>query len=79
MAGIRGGGRHYRADEMGAAVFALAAFEIAPSRKEVLLKGLDDIGTTLQHAAEIDAYEKAHAATATMYDPVDVKYYSNGR
>jgi len=22
-------------------------FEIAPSRKEVLLKGLDDIGTTL--------------------------------
>ncbi len=54
-------------------------FEIAPSRKEVLLNGLDDIGTTLQHAAEIDAYEKAHAATATMYDPVDVKYYSNGR
>ena len=25
-------------------------FEIAPSRKEVLLKGLDDIGTTLLHA-----------------------------
>jgi 3-isopropylmalate/(R)-2-methylmalate dehydratase small subunit len=54
-------------------------FEIAPSRKEVLLKGLDDIGTTLQHAAAIDAYEKTHAATATMYDTVDVKYYSNGR
>jgi len=54
-------------------------FEIAPSRKEVLLKGLDDIGTTLQHATKIDTYEKAHAATATMYDPVDVKYYSNGR
>jgi 3-isopropylmalate dehydratase small subunit len=44
-----------------------------------LLKGLDDIGTTLQHAAAIDAYEKTHAATATMYDTVDVKYYSNGR
>ncbi len=44
-----------------------------------MLKGLDDIGTSLQHAAAIDAYEKAHAATATMYDPVDVKYYSNGR
>ena len=28
---------------------------------------------------EISAYEKAHAATATMYDPVDIKYYSNGR
>jgi len=57
----------------------LFQFDIAPSRKEVLLKGLDDIGTSLQHAAAIDAYEKAHAATATMYDPVDVKYYSDGR
>lgn len=54
-------------------------FEIAPARKEVLLKGLDDIGQTMQHANAIDAYEKAHAATATMYEPVDVKYYSNGR
>lgn len=54
-------------------------FEIAPSRKEVLLKGLDDIGTSLEHAAAIDAYEKAHRATATMYAPVDVKNYSNGR
>jgi len=51
-------------------------FEIAPSRKEVLLKGLDDIGTSLQHADAIDAYEKTHAATATMYAPVDVKNYS---
>jgi len=50
-------------------------FEIAPSRKEVLLKGLDDIGTSLQHAADIDAYEKSHPSTATMYTPVDVKYY----
>jgi 3-isopropylmalate/(R)-2-methylmalate dehydratase small subunit len=54
-------------------------FEIAPSRKEVLLKGLDDIGQSLQHAAAIDAYEKAHAATATMFAPVDVKYYTNGQ
>ncbi len=37
-------------------------FEIAPSRKEVLLQGLDDIGTTMQHAAAIDSYEKAHTA-----------------
>jgi len=50
-------------------------FEIAPSRKEVLLKGLDDIGTSLQHSGVIDAYEKAHHATATMFSPVDVKNY----
>jgi 3-isopropylmalate/(R)-2-methylmalate dehydratase small subunit len=54
-------------------------FEIAPPRKEVLLKGLDDIGMTMQHEAAITAYEKTHPGTATMYDPVDVKYYSNGR
>ena len=53
--------------------------EIAPARKEVLLEGLDDIGQSLQHAAAIDAYEKSRAATATMYQPVDVKHYSNGR
>jgi 3-isopropylmalate/(R)-2-methylmalate dehydratase small subunit len=57
----------------------LYKFDMAPPRKEVLIKGLDDIGTSLQHAGEIDAYEKTHAATATMYEPVDVKYYSNGR
>ena len=50
-------------------------FEIAPSRKEVLLKGLDDIAQSLQHAAEIDAHERSHAATATMFEPVDVKNY----
>lgn len=54
-------------------------FEIARARKKVLLQGLDDIGTTMHHAAAIDAYEKAHTATATVYDPVDVKYYSNGQ
>src|SRR5262249_43487965 len=54
-------------------------FEIAPARKEVLLKGLDEIGKAMQHAAGIDTYEHGHTAKATMYDPVDVKYYSNGR
>jgi len=54
-------------------------FDIVPSRKEVLLKGLDDIGSTLQHEPEITAYEKTHIGTATMFDPVDVKYYTNGR
>jgi len=51
-------------------------FEIVPSRKEVLLKGLDDIGTTMQHVAAIDTFEKSHTGTAVMYDPVDVKNYS---
>ncbi len=50
-------------------------FEIAPSRKEVLLKGLDDIGQSLQHAAVITSYEHAHNATAIMFDPVDIKNY----
>jgi 3-isopropylmalate/(R)-2-methylmalate dehydratase small subunit len=56
-------------------------FEIAPSRKEVLLKGLDDIGTSLLVAHKIDAYEEKmrHAHVATMHEAVDVKNYSNGR
>ena len=54
-------------------------FEIAPSHKDVLLKGLDDIGQSLQHTADIDAYEKNHPTTAKMYEAVDVKFYSNGR
>ncbi len=50
-------------------------FEIAPSRKEVLLNGLDDIAQSLQHSAEITTYEHAHTGTATMYDPLDIKNY----
>jgi len=50
-------------------------FQIAPSRKEVLLKGLDDIGQSLQHANEITTYEHTHNSTATMFDPVDIKNY----
>jgi 3-isopropylmalate/(R)-2-methylmalate dehydratase small subunit len=50
-------------------------FEIAPSRKEVLLKGLDDIGTTMLHADSIDKFEKSRPSTATMYESVDVKNY----
>ena len=33
-------------------------FEVDAHRKECLLKGLDEIGLTLQHAAEIRAYEE---------------------
>ncbi len=33
-------------------------FEILPSRKEVLLEGLDDIATTMKHEHHITTYEK---------------------
>jgi 3-isopropylmalate/(R)-2-methylmalate dehydratase small subunit len=35
-------------------------FEIDPSRKEQLLRGLDDIGLTLQRSVEIEAFESAY-------------------
>jgi 3-isopropylmalate/(R)-2-methylmalate dehydratase small subunit len=37
-----------------------AKFEIDPFRKYCLLNGLDDIGLTLRHAAELDQFESAH-------------------
>jgi 3-isopropylmalate/(R)-2-methylmalate dehydratase small subunit len=52
-------------------------FEIAPARKEVLLQGLDDIAQSLLHEAKIAVHEKAHFASAPMFDPVDVKYYTD--
>jgi len=36
-------------------------FEVDDFRRHCLLNGLDDIGLTLQHEAEITAYEQAHA------------------
>ena len=48
-------------------------FEIDPYRKKVLIKGLDDIGVTLESEPDITAFEKAHPQTTTMYEPVDVK------
>ena len=37
-------------------------FDILPFLKECLLQGLDDIGQTLEHDADIAAYEKRRAA-----------------
>jgi 3-isopropylmalate/(R)-2-methylmalate dehydratase small subunit len=37
-----------------------ASFEIDPFRKYCLLNGLDDIGLTLRHESELDAYESKH-------------------
>jgi len=37
-----------------------ASFEFDPFRKFCLIEGLDDIGLTLRHAAELDKFEKQH-------------------
>ena len=37
-----------------------ATFDVDPFRKFCLLEGLDDIGLTLRHAAELDEFEKKH-------------------
>ena len=37
-----------------------AHFDIDPFRKYCLLNGLDDIGLTLRHESELDAYETKH-------------------
>ncbi len=50
----------------------LLRFEIDPFRKEILLKGLDDIGLTLQHKDAIATYEKTHNPAPVMYEPVDM-------
>ena len=47
-------------------------FKIDPARKEALLKGLDEIGLSLQHADKITAYEKQRQPRAEMYDPAGV-------
>jgi 3-isopropylmalate/(R)-2-methylmalate dehydratase small subunit len=49
-------------------------FEIGEFRKHVLLEGLDDIGLTLKHEADITAFERARHPSATMYETVDAKY-----
>ena len=41
-----------------------AGFEIDAFRKDCLLRGLDDIGLTLQHADAIRAFEQRHRAAA---------------
>ena len=43
-----------------------AKFEVDPFRKYCLLEGLDDIGLTLRHAAELDTYEAQHDEAAWL-------------
>ena len=53
-------------------------FNINASRKQALLKGLDEIGLSLERQGLIAAFEKAHRPTAVLYDSaaVDVKIFS---
>jgi len=53
------------------------SFTIDPYRREYLLKGLDDIGMTLVHEAEITAYEKKNVRAPEMHSALDVKYHHN--
>ena len=47
-------------------------FEIDPSRREVLLQGLDDIGVTLRHEERITDFENRVIPSAPLYDPASV-------
>jgi len=51
------------------------SFTVDPFRRECLLKGLDDIGLTLIHEAEIAAFEKKHLHVPSLHSPLDVKYH----
>jgi len=41
-------------------------FDIDPGVKEHLQRGLDEIGLTLRHVSDIDAFEKAHDVQMTQ-------------
>jgi 3-isopropylmalate/(R)-2-methylmalate dehydratase small subunit len=49
------------------------SFDVDPFRKDCLLKGLDDIGQTLQHEPDITAYERRVNPHVSQFAPVDVK------
>jgi 3-isopropylmalate/(R)-2-methylmalate dehydratase small subunit len=43
-----------------------AKFDVDPFRKFCLLEGLDDIGLTLRHAAELDKFEAQHDSASWL-------------
>jgi len=51
------------------------SFTVDPFRRECLLKGLDDIGLSLVHEAEISAFEKKHLHIPALHGSLDVKYH----
>ncbi len=48
------------------------AFEIDPLRRHLLLKGLDDIGQTLQRADAIDRFEQKRASEQSWMPAISV-------
>jgi 3-isopropylmalate dehydratase small subunit len=61
----KGGNHVFSVDLAGQSVTAPSGrefrFEIDPARKEKLLRGLDSIGETLEHARDIDVFETRQA------------------
>jgi 3-isopropylmalate/(R)-2-methylmalate dehydratase small subunit len=51
------------------------SLEVDPFRREMLLKGLDEIGLTLIYEPEISAFETKGVRAPVMHDPVDVKFH----
>jgi 3-isopropylmalate/(R)-2-methylmalate dehydratase small subunit len=49
------------------------SFDADPFRKDCLLRGLDDIGLTLQHEPDITAFERRVNPHVSQFAPVDVK------
>ena len=49
------------------------SFELDPFRKYCLLKGLDDIGLTLEHEKDIAAFEQRVHPRVSQFAPVDMK------
>ena len=47
----------------------IASFEVDPFRRHCLLKGLDDIGLTLQHEAAVTTYEQRRSASLPVTTP----------
>lgn len=46
------------------------AFDIDATRKQRLLRGLDDIGVTMQYASELEAFENRHRMEMTWLAPI---------
>jgi 3-isopropylmalate/(R)-2-methylmalate dehydratase small subunit len=60
-------------DEMGLEY----PFTIDPFRRNCLLKGLDDIGLTLEHHHHIAAFENKNLRIPKMHEALDVKHHRN--
>lgn len=50
-------------------------FTVDPFRRDCLLRGLDDIGLTLVHEADIAAFEKKNLHVPSLHSSLDVKYH----